>query len=123
MNNDKVQGMTGPAERAGAVESLAGRSALRLIWAEKTAFALLLAETVLVAFLWLISFLAAGNAGANHVLASIGEWRVEQGFLSILALWMSFRAMDFIVGGSTYRLFARLTAAARSLPTASHATD
>jgi hypothetical protein len=86
---------------------LTGKSSVRVIWAEKTAIALILAEVGLVASLWLITFLAAGLAGASHVFASIGVWRVEQGLLAILALWISFRVMDFVAGGSTYRLLAR----------------
>ena len=107
MNNDKIKVIAGPRDGVAIARSLSTGSTVRVIWAEKTAFALLLAEMGVVASLWLIALLAAGRAGADHVFASIGVWRVEQGFLAILALWISFRVADFVAGGSTYRLFCR----------------
>lgn len=107
MNNDKMKVIAGQRDGVAIARSRSPGSRVRVIWAEKTAFALFLAEVGVVASLWLIALLAAGRAGADHVFASIGVWRVEQGFLAILALWISFRLADFIAGGSTYRLIRR----------------
>jgi hypothetical protein len=111
--NDKMNRIAGPGDRVTVMRCATAGSSIRVIWAEKTSFALILAEAALIASLWFIAFLAAGRAGANHVFASIGVWRVEQGFLAILPLWLSFRLMDFIAGGSTRRLFYRRFTKAR----------
>ena len=64
------------------------RNNLRLIWADKIVLAL-----------------AAGPMGADHVLASIGIENVLELFCAVLAVWAMLRAVDFVAGGTTYKLF------------------
>jgi hypothetical protein len=90
---------------------------LRLIWAEKLVLCLVSLVTALAAFCWVLVAIGAGPMGADHVLASIGtDGAVELG-VAVLALWATFRALDFVAHGSTYKLFHTRRADAPVLPT------
>ena len=81
------------------------RNNLRLIWADKIVLALAILLLAIPAFGWAIVALAAGPMGADHVLASIGIENVLELFCAVLAVWAMLRAVDFVAGGTTYKLF------------------
>lgn len=90
---------------------------LRLIWADKLALWLVALIVALAAFAWIMVAIGAGPMGADHVLASVGvDGAVELGAL-LLALWATFRALDFVAHGSTYRLFHAAPTETPVLPT------
>lgn len=90
---------------------------LRLIWAEKIVLWLVALMLAVAAFAWVLVAIAAGPTGADHVLASVGlDGAVELGALAV-ALWATFRALDFIAHGSTYRLFHSAPSETTALPT------
>ncbi len=78
---------------------------LRLIWADKIVLWLAISIVALAALGWLLMALAAGAAGANHVLASIGIVGTLEICAALLVIWATFRALDFAAGGATYKLF------------------
>jgi hypothetical protein len=90
---------------------------LRLIWADKIVLWLVVLALAVAAFAWVLVAIGAGAVGADHVLASVGvNGMVELGAL-ILALWATFRTLDFVAHGSTYRLFHTAPTETAALPT------
>lgn len=94
---------------------------LRLIWADKIALSLAVLIVAIPAIGWALVALAAGPLGANHVLASIGADGAIEVLATVLALWASLRAIDFLAGGATYKLFhteekAASASSAREIP-------
>ena len=81
------------------------RNHLRLIWADKIALSLAILLLAIPALGWALVALAAGAAGANHVLASFGTDGVAEVAAGLFAVWASLRAIDFAAGGATYKLF------------------
>jgi hypothetical protein len=82
------------------------REHLHLIWADKIVLGIALVMAALAGVLWLLVALAAGLAGANHVIASFGTTVFQEAVLGFVAVWLALRAIDFAAGGSTYKLFA-----------------
>ena len=78
---------------------------LRLIWADKIALTLAAVIVSMAASAWILVAIAAGFAGANHVLASFGTGYALEVVALVLAVWASFRAVDFAFRGATYKLF------------------
>ncbi|HEY4124793.1 MAG TPA: hypothetical protein VGM36_09280 [Rhizomicrobium sp.] len=79
------------------------QSRLHLIWADKIVLWLVILGIATLAICWCLVAVAAGVDGANHVALSFG-WDPNIG-IALLALWAALRALDFIAGGSTYKLF------------------
>jgi hypothetical protein len=82
------------------------RDQLHLIWAEKIALVLASLILGLTVFFWAVVAVAAGIAGANHVLAMTGVSWVEDGLIGVAILWVLFRAIDYAHGGSTHALLS-----------------
>jgi hypothetical protein len=78
---------------------------LRMIWADKIALALAILLVAIPAIGWGLVALATGTMGANHVLASIGTEGALEVAAVVFAVWASFRAMDYVAHGATYKLF------------------
>ncbi len=85
------------------VEIRTGRG--RFIWADKAALAAAVGILLILALIWVLALIAAGTAGAIHVLGGIGVWGVELDLLIAGSLWAFLRAIDFAIHGPTYRLF------------------
>ena len=81
------------------------RDKLRLIWADKIALSLTILIVAIPAFGWVLVAIAAGPAGANHVVESIGMDGALEVIGAVLAVWATLRALDFAAGGATYKLF------------------
>ena len=78
---------------------------LRLIWADKIVLWLAIVLVAAAALAWLMIAIAAGIMGANHVVDSLGNGGLMEIGAFLLALWATFRALDFIAHGATYKLF------------------
>jgi hypothetical protein len=78
---------------------------LRLIWADKIVLTLAVLILIVAVFGWVLFAIAAGTAGANHVLASVGLGGTLGIIAVLFAVWATFRATDFAAGGATYQLF------------------
>jgi len=81
------------------------RQHLHFIWADKIALGAVVLALFLTGMLWLLAALAAGPAGANHVLGSISQSVALDGFIAVAVLWVALRAIDYLRGGSTHKLF------------------
>jgi hypothetical protein len=81
------------------------RSRLHLIWADKIALWLAFLAVAALVICWLLVATAAGVEGANHVALSFGLDSTLPVAAILLTLWALMRAIDFIAGGATYRLF------------------
>jgi hypothetical protein len=82
------------------------RGHVHFIWADRIVMWLAILIAGAGAICWMLVAVAAGTAGANHVVLSFGS---DSGLTAILVLtgfWVLLRAADFIAGGSTYRMFA-----------------
>jgi hypothetical protein len=79
---------------------------LRFIWADKLTLFVALSALFLGTFLWLLALIAAGTAGAAHLVACVGTANVMKVGAAMAALWVALRAIDFAAGGSTRKLFA-----------------
>lgn len=98
------------------------RENLRLIWADKIVLVIGISVLALTGIGWLLVAIAAGIAGADHVVAS---FVTEEGVYTVFSLavfWLFLRGADFVFRGSTYRLFAnrRPSAWPPSRPVSSH---
>jgi hypothetical protein len=83
------------------------RAELRLIWADKIVIALAVAIAGIAVLAWGLVAIAAGIAGANHVILSFGSGMAGGITVGLLVLWLLLRGLDWAAGGSTARLFAR----------------
>jgi hypothetical protein len=92
-------------------------NSLRLIWADKIVLTLAVLIGGLAGFGWGLTALAAGIAGADHVFASIGTGGALELTALLFAIWATFRALDFVAHGSTYKLFHAERNQAPALPT------
>jgi hypothetical protein len=81
------------------------RKHLRLIWADKIALWLAIICVAAMAALWLLVAVAAGLDGASHVVTKFGLDGIPQIALVIVSVWAFLRAIDFIAGGATYKMF------------------
>jgi len=79
------------------------QSRLHLIWADKLVLWLVILGIAALAICWCLVAVAAGVDGANHVALSFG-WDPNIA-IALLTLWAVLRALDFVAGGSTYKLF------------------
>ncbi|HXL99179.1 MAG TPA: hypothetical protein VN932_04555 [Rhizomicrobium sp.] len=79
---------------------------LRFIWADKLVLFVALSALALATFLWVLALIAAGTAGAAHLVACVGTANVVNAGAAMVALWVALRAIDFAAGGSTRKLFA-----------------
>ena len=77
----------------------------KLMWADKTALFAACALLSILTFLWSLAFLAIGSAGAKHLWRDLGFQGFELGLLIASSIWIVMRGVDFMIGGSTYRLF------------------
>jgi hypothetical protein len=80
------------------------------IWADKLALVIALAAVGLLALIWFLGLAIAGQAGARHLLASIGAATVDRCALAIAVFWLVLRLTDFAAGGQTHLLIRRLIA-------------
>lgn len=87
-----------------------------LIWADKIALCFASLGLLLLAIIWLAGIAIAGEAGAQHLLASIGSRTVDLCGLSTLALWAAMRGIDLLAGGQTYRALKRVVGAISPKP-------
>lgn len=85
------------------------RDRLRLIWADKIVLWLAVLIVAAMAILWIMVAVAAGTDGANHVVASFGSDFGVHIIIDLVGLWALLRAIDFIAGGATYRMFSAQT--------------
>lgn len=79
------------------------RKHLHFIWADRAVLWLAMLFVALAVIGWILVALAAGPAGANHVVASLGLNATP--VIVLASVWATLRAIDFIAKGSTYRLF------------------
>lgn len=74
-----------------------------LIWADRIVLWLAILGIAALAICWCAVAVAAGVEGANHVVLSFG---LNSGpLVALIALWALLRAIDFVAGGATYRIF------------------
>jgi len=79
------------------------RNHLHLIWADKIVLWLVMLAAAALAICWCLVAAAAGVQGANHVALSFG---LDPGIgVALVTLWVVLRALDFVAGGATYKLF------------------
>lgn len=81
------------------------RKHLRLIWADRIVLWLTVLGVAAMAALWLLVAVAAGIQGAGHVVTSFGWDGFPAIALTLVSIWALLRAIDFIAGGSTYKMF------------------
>ncbi|HEY8948593.1 MAG TPA: hypothetical protein VIM56_06890 [Rhizomicrobium sp.] len=79
------------------------RNHLRLIWADKIVLWLVVLAMAALAICWCLVAAAAGVEGANHVVRSFGL-DPDVG-IALVTLWVVLRALDFVAGGATHKLF------------------
>ncbi|HEY5337595.1 MAG TPA: hypothetical protein VIJ85_05285, partial [Rhizomicrobium sp.] len=88
-----------------ALNSDNGRHRALFIWADKIALFVALAFFLILFLLWLLAFIVAGSAGANHVLSNMGVSGIELDLLIAGSIWAVLRSIDFLARG-LYRLLA-----------------
>jgi hypothetical protein len=99
------------------------RNKLRLIWADKIALSLTILIVAIPAFGWVLVAIAAGPAGANHVIESIGMDGALEVMGAVLTVWAALRGVDFAAGGATYKLFHAAPADAQGTTPAGDVAD
>jgi len=76
----------------------------RFIWADRAALVAGFLFSLLLICFWSLAFLVVGNLGARHMWAPFGVLGIELEILTVGSIWFAMRLVDFLVGGSTYRL-------------------
>jgi len=76
-----------------------------LIRADKVVLFATAAFLALLALCWSIAFLAIGNLGAKHLWNYMGVQGIELSLSVAVLVLIVIRGVDFVAGGSTYRLF------------------
>lgn len=77
-----------------------------IIWADKVTLGLALFCTVLLVAFWSVAFAIVGGLGAIHLWTRYGAMSIGLALLGLMASWLILRTLDFLAGGSTYRLMA-----------------
>ena len=78
---------------------------VRFIWADKAALVVGTLISLFQLCLWSLAFLVVGNLGAKHLWEHLGILGIELAILTVGSVWFAMRIADFLVRGSTYRLF------------------
>lgn len=79
--------------------------AFRLMWADRIALAAAAIFLALFALVVLLVFVATGMLGTTHLIQSMGLRVIGYTVLIAGSLWIAMRAVDFALGGRTYKLF------------------
>ena len=74
------------------------------MWADRAALVAGFLFSLLLICFWSLAFLVVGNLGARHMWAPFGVLGIELEILTVGSIWFAMRLVDFLVGGSTYRL-------------------
>ena len=82
------------------------RDSSSIIWADKVTLGLALFCTVLLGAFWSLAFAIVGGLGASHLWTRYGAMSLGVALLGLMAFWLLLRTVDFLAGGSTYRLVA-----------------
>lgn len=80
----------------------------KFIWADKIALLTALLFSLLLLFLWSLTFFVVGNLGARHLWRSFGVLGIELEILIVGAIWFAMRATDLLAGWFSHRPFFRL---------------
>jgi hypothetical protein len=76
---------------------------VHFIWADWGALVVGLAFSLFLLMLLLVDFLAAGSAGASHLVNTLGTRAIELNFLVAGVVWACLRGVDYIIRAS-YRV-------------------
>jgi hypothetical protein len=77
-----------------------------IIWADKVTLGLAVSCAVLLVALWSVLFAIVGGLGASHLWTRYGAMSIGLTLLGLMASWLLLRTLDFLAGGSTYRLIS-----------------
>jgi hypothetical protein len=77
----------------------------KFIWTDKAALVLGIFFSFLLLLFWSLAFFVIGELGTEHLWQNFGFLQIELGLLTIASVWFAMRTTDFLIGGSTYRLF------------------
>jgi hypothetical protein len=78
-----------------------------IIWADKVTLGLAVCCAVLLVAFWSVAFAIVGGLGASHLWTRYGAMSIGLALLGLMASWLILRTLDFLAGGSTYRLVVR----------------